>query len=129
MAKKPAASAELPFQPICYPDIWRRSNELHPRAALAYDWQEHLRTLCRLCRAYLASDPRFRTPWALVPKAEQTYLTALGNVPVEMLILDIVRERAGRADLPAWELWWADPFDSHLKPEPVTVRDGRSRPI
>jgi hypothetical protein len=125
---KPATSAELAFAPVAYPDVWRRSNELHPRNS-AYDWQEHLRTLCKLCKAYLASDPKSRTPWSLVPKAEQTYLTALGNVPVEMLILDIVRERAARPDLPEWPLWWCDPTDAHLKPEPAVVRDGRPRPI
>jgi hypothetical protein len=113
---------------VCYPGLWDASCELHPRNS-TYDWRAHLRTLCKLCKAYLASDPRSRTPWALVPEAEKTYLLALSRVPVEMLILDIVRERAGRADLPAWELWWADPFDSHLKPEPVAVRDGRPRPI
>jgi hypothetical protein len=126
---KHATSAELPFVPVCYPDIWRRSNELHPRGAPGYDWQDHLRTLCRLCRVYLASDPRDRVPWVLTPKPEQTFLTALGNVPCELLILDIIRERAGRSDLPEWPMWWCDPTDAHLKPVPVPVRDGRPRPI
>jgi hypothetical protein len=126
---KPATSAELPFAPVAYPAVWARSCELHPRSGAGYDWQAHLRTLCRLCRAYLESDPKSRTPWPLVPKAEQTYLTALANVPPEMLILDIVRERAARRDLPAWELWWCDPTDAHLRPEPAVVRDGRTRPI
>jgi hypothetical protein len=84
MAKSADATEPLPFQAIAYPAVWRRSLELHPRGP-GYDWQSHLRTLCKLCKAYLASDPRSRTPWPLVPAAEKTYLLALGNVPVEML--------------------------------------------
>jgi hypothetical protein len=64
---------ELPFQPIAYPAVWDRSCELHPRGP-GYCWREHLRTLCRLCKAYLASDPRSRTPWSLVPELERAYV-------------------------------------------------------
>jgi hypothetical protein len=126
---KPADAPELPFIPVCYPAVRARSCELHPRGP-AYCWKEHLRTLSRLCKAYIASDPKSRTPWLLVPEAERLYVTALATVPVEMLILDIQRERIVRANLPAWPLWWADPHDSHLQPaEPAIVRDDRRRTI
>jgi hypothetical protein len=104
--------------PITYPRLWDRSNELHPRGP-AYDWKEHLRTLCRLCRELCRHPEAAGVPWCVIPAAERMYLHALATVQSEVLILDLVRERVGRSDLAADWLWWADPYDSHLKSKPV----------
>jgi hypothetical protein len=108
--------------PLVYPVIWNRAGELHPRSAVDYCWKAHLRTLCAACRELIAHPEQAGIPWSVIPASERRYLEALGTVPPEMLILDIQRERQCRPDLPKWELWWADPFDGHLKPEPVAAR-------
>jgi hypothetical protein len=43
--------------------------------------------------------------------AEQMHIQALATVPVELLIIDIERDRLSRPHLPEFPLWWADPFD------------------
>jgi hypothetical protein len=59
-------------------------------------------------------------------EAEKMHVAALATVPVELLILDVERDRLSRPHLPSDPLWWLDPRDSHLRkalPEPArTVR-------
>jgi hypothetical protein len=111
---------------VVYPGLWDTSCELHPRSAAGYDWREHLRTLCRLARAIHEAQPVILR---VAGEAEKMHVEALAYVPVELLILDVQRDRLSRAGLPDDELWWLNPYDSHLKSEPASSRSaGRSRP-
>jgi hypothetical protein len=104
---------------LCYVDIWDRSCALHPRTASGYDWQAHLRCLCRLARALHAEQP---ISLKVAGDAERLHIWALADVDPEMLILDVLRDRACRPHLPEFPLWWLDPADSHLRkvlPEPA----------
>jgi hypothetical protein len=109
---------------LVYPALWAASRETHPRGP-AYCWKAHLRDLCRLARELHRQQPVALKVSGL---AEQMHIGALADVPVEILILDIERDRLSRPGLPADPLWWLDPFDSHLlksKPAPVgQVRPG-----
>ena len=117
------------LSPTVYFRIWDESCARHPRSAPDYCWKVHLRNLCRACRELVEHPEHAGIPWAVIHASEQMYLRALATVSVELLILDVQCERACRPNLPEWELWWADPTDAHLKPEPAVVRDGRPPPI
>ena len=110
---------------VAYPALWDASCEVHPRAAPTYCWQEHLRTLCRLARKLQEAQP---ITLRVAGLAERMHVEALATVPVELLILDVERDRLGRPHLPADPLWWLDPRDSHLKqalPEPARATKPR----
>jgi hypothetical protein len=119
---------------IAYPGIWAASVALHPRDNSAYSWQDHLRSLCHLCRGFWASRAKSKTgiPWAILPVAEQLHIAALGTVDAEMLILDLVADQVARPTKP-WHtkwgpLWFLDPYDSHLlEPAPVDRRAPEAR--
>ena len=108
---------------VCYPGLWDASCELHPRSAPTYCWQDHLRCLCRLAKALHKKQP---IVLRVAGEAEKMHVAALATVPVELLILDVERDRLSRPHLPSDPLWWLDPRDSHLRkalPEPArTVR-------
>ena len=101
---------------VCYPGLWDASCELHPRSAPTYCWQDHLRCLCRLAKALHKKQPIVLRVAGL---AEKMHVEALATVPVELLILDVERDRLSRPGLPKFELWWADPTDEHLKSAPA----------
>jgi hypothetical protein len=110
---------------VAYPSLWDRSCERHPRGP-AYCWKAHLRTLCRLARDLDKEQP---IALKVAGEAEKMHVAALADVPVELLIIDIERDRLSRPNLPADPLWWLDPRDSHLRkalPEPA--RAARPRP-
>ena len=97
---------------LAYPRLWAASCELHPRAAPGYCWQSHLRALCKLARALHAEQP---ISLQVAGDAERLHIWALADVDPEMLILDVLRDRACRPHLPEFPLWWLDPADSHLR--------------
>jgi hypothetical protein len=110
---------------VAYPGLWDRSCERHQRGP-TYCWQEHLRTLCRLARDLHKEQP---VVLRVAGEAEKMHIAALATVPVELLILDIQRDRLSRPHLPSDVLWWLDPHDRHLKqalPEPA--RAAKPRP-
>jgi hypothetical protein len=96
---------------LVYPALWDAAAEIHPRGP-AYCWKSHLRTLCRLARKLHAAQP---ITLRVAGLAERMHIAALADVPVELLILDVERDRISRPHLPAFELWWLDPTDEHLK--------------
>ena len=100
------------LSPTVYFRIWDESCARHPRSAPDYCWKAHLRDLCRACRE-LVEHPEHPEhagiPWAVIHASEQMYLRALATVSVEMLILDLIRERAARADLPPSEFGTGPP--------------------
>jgi hypothetical protein len=111
---------------LCYASLWDSWCALHPRTASGYDWQEHLRTLCRLARALHKAQP---IALKVAGLAERLHVQALGGVDPELLILDVIRDRASRPNLPKFELWWLDPTDEHLKSAPARQQVvGRSSP-
>ena len=114
------------FALIAYPKLWDASCELHPRSAPGYDWQEHLRTLCRLARELHREQP---IALKVAGPAERMHIEALATVPVELLIIDIERDRISRPHLPSDPLWWADPCDRHLRFKSMKPRSpvGQSR--
>jgi hypothetical protein len=101
---------------VVYGDLWNESCKCHPRVAANYSWQEHLRCLCKLARALHEEQP---IALKVAGLAEQMHIEALATVPVELLILDIERDRLSRPGLPKFELWWLDPTDEHLKSAPA----------
>jgi hypothetical protein len=121
------ADANSTLASIVYPRIWDRSCEIHSRSAPGYDWREHLRILCRLARELHKEQP---IALKVAGEAERMHIEALATVPVELLILDVQRDRACRPHLPADPLWWADPYDRHLRFKSMKPRSpvGQSRP-
>jgi hypothetical protein len=116
------ATTAVPFAFLVYPMLWNRARELHPPGA-GYVWEDHLRDLCRVCREYWnARNNPDRIPWSLVPEAERMCVESLATVDVGVFILDIVRHQTSRPDDRVkrhGELYWLDPSDPHLSPEPA----------
>jgi hypothetical protein len=112
----PHAEDTLTLALVVYGDLWNESCKCHPRDAANYSWQEHLRCLCRLARALHGERP---IALKVAGEAEKVHIWALADVDPEMLILDVLRDRASRPHLPAFELWWLDPTDEHLKSAPA----------
>src|SRR6516165_9940188 len=104
---------------VCYPSLWAASCEIHPRAAPDYDWQAHLRTLCRLARAVHQEQP---ISLKVAGLAERMHIEALATVCAELLILDVERDRISRPGLPPDPLWWLDPNYQPLAPAVVGRR-------
>jgi hypothetical protein len=110
---------------VCYPTIWSASVEVHPRTSPNYDWQAHLRTLCRLARALHEAQP---VALRVAGPSEQMLVAALGTVDPEMLILDLVASVASHPGDTLWQddpLWWCDP--SYV-PVPEPARTSRQSP-
>ena len=101
---------------VVYGDLWNESCKCHPRDAANYSWQEHLRCLCKLARELQQQQP---VALRVAGEAERLLVWALADVNPELLILDIVRDRASRPGLPAFVLWFLDPTDAHLKSVPA----------
>jgi hypothetical protein len=111
---------------VAYGNLWDASCAAHPRAAVDYSWQQHLRCLCKLARELHKAQP---IALKVAGLAERMHIEALATVPVEVLILDIERDRISRPHLPADPLWWLDPRDSHLqKALPEPARAAKPRP-
>jgi hypothetical protein len=106
---------------LVYPALWDAAAEIHPRGP-TYCWKSHLRTLCRLARKLHAAQP---IALRVAGDAERMHVEALATVPVELLILDVERDRLSRPSLPRFELWFLDPHDSHLKFAPARQVAGR----
>jgi hypothetical protein len=113
---------------VCYPGLWDASCAIHPRAAVDYSWQDHLRTLCKLARALHAAQP---IALKVAGSAEQMHIEALATVDVEVLILELCGNIATRAD-PIWRddpLWWLDPGYTPAALAPAeSARTGRPSP-
>jgi hypothetical protein len=128
IAADPAAS--VPLTLLVYPALWDRSCELHPRGP-GYSWTDHLRSICKLARALHQEQP---IALKVASLAEQLHIRALAEVPVEILILDVQRDRLARPNLPTYELWWLDATDAHIKPgmaraaAPAPARTVRPKP-
>jgi hypothetical protein len=101
---------------VVYGDLWNESCKCHPRVVPGYCWKSHLRCLCKLARALHEEQP---IALRVAGEAEKLQVWALADVNPELLILDIVRDRASRPGLPAFVLWFLDPTDAHLKSVPA----------
>jgi hypothetical protein len=122
-----AAADNAPFAMLCYPQLWAAACAAHPRGP-AHCWKSHLRYLCRLARDLHAEQP---ITLKVAGEAELLLIKSLATVPVELLILDIGRDRQSRPNLPPFPLWFLDPADEHLKPGMVRARQqvvGRPSP-
>jgi hypothetical protein len=122
------AAADCPtLALVCYPRlVWDVVAAKHPQG-VGYCWRSHLRELCRVARQVHQAQP---IELRVAGVAEKLYVEALATVPVELLIIDIERDRISRPSLPANLWWWADPYDSHLKSKLRESRSpaGQSRP-
>jgi hypothetical protein len=109
---------------VCYPRlVWDVAAAKHPQGT-GYCWQDHLRTLCAVARQVHRSRP---IELRVAGLAERLHVEALATVPIELLILDIERDRISRPRLPEDPLWWANPHDPHLKSK-LASPAGQSRP-
>jgi hypothetical protein len=112
---------------VAYPRlVWDVAAARHPPGP-TYSWQSHLRALCAVARQVHQVQP---VELKFAGEAERMYVEALATVSVELLILDIERDRISRPQLPRDALWWANPYDPHLKSRPVKSQSpaGQSRP-
>jgi hypothetical protein len=118
------ATDNEPFAMLCYPGLWRAAATAHPRGP-AYCWKSHLRTLCRLARDLHQARP---ISLKVAGDVELLLIKSLATVPVELLILDVERDRLSRPQLPEFPLWFLDSDDAHLKSAPARQVAGRSSP-
>jgi hypothetical protein len=112
---------------VCYPRlVWDVAAAKHPLGK-GYRWRSHLRTLCAVARQVYQAQP---IELRVAGEAEQLHVAALADISVELLIIDIERDRISRPNLPADPLWWADPYDRHLRFKSMKPRSpvGQSRP-
>ena len=109
---------------LVYPALWDAAAEIHPRGP-TYDWQSHLRTLCKLARNLHKAQP---IALKVAGDVELLLIKSLATVSSELLILDIGRDRQSRPHLPKFPLWFLDPDDMHLKSAPARQVAGRPPP-
>jgi hypothetical protein len=126
----PSAADTPTLALVIYPGLWDASCEIHPRTAVDYSWQDHLRCLCRLARALHEEQP---IALKVAGAAEKMHVEALATADPEMLILEVLAGAAAHPGSRLWQsdpLWWLDAHDRHLKPEsgPEPARTGRPRP-